>query len=396
MDHEPVSTIKQANKDLVSSIKEKLEAVSSLKSIFRVPEKLVEANDKMYIPGTVSIGPLHHGKDALKHMEDRKWHYVFTLLSRQPNQLESNLHECVNALSDLEKPARSFYAEELSLKSNQFIEMMLVDGCFIIELFLKYAQKGIRRRGDPVFTTPGLLNRVRCDLILLENQIPLLVLQKLFKIVQHDMTLMTLYELAIRFFRNMLPGDKEIVNENFSQEGYHLLDLIRQCYLPTYARVGSKKRVSIGDLECATQLKNDGIKSKSFSTKSLLNMNFSNGVIEVPPLRIHRITEMIFSNLIALEQHQNDTQPFTSYAFLMKALVCNENDVKLFRHLGILIIDNNYTEKEVCDMFKRLCGKVECMDDKFYFAGLIEQIFEYRTQSSWRKILKCSWLKTRT
>ncbi|TKY54233.1 UPF0481 protein [Spatholobus suberectus] len=156
MDHNPVSAITQANKDLVSSIKEKLEAVSSFKSIFRVPKKLLEANERMYIPGTVSIGPLHHGREPLKYMEDRKWHYLFTLLSRQPNPLESSLHECVNALSNLEKPARNFYAEELNyLTSNQFMEMMLVDGCFIIELFLKYALKGIRRRGDPIFATPG-------------------------------------------------------------------------------------------------------------------------------------------------------------------------------------------------------------------------------------------------
>ncbi|KAG4401299.1 hypothetical protein AAZX31_07G222300 [Glycine max] len=402
MDHTPASAITQAKKDLVTSIKEKLEAVSSLKSIFRVPEKLLEANEKMYIPSTVSIGPLHHGKEGLKYMEDRKWHYLFTLLSRQPNQLESSLHEFVNALSDLEKPARNFYAEELNLTCNQFMEMMLVDGCFIIELFLKYSLEGIRRRGDPTFTTPGLLNRLRCDLILLENQIPFLILQRLFQIVlipiKYDLTL-TLSELAVRFFRKMLPGDKEIVNEKFSQEGYHLLDLIRHCFLPTYARVMSKRSVSQGDLETesATKLKKDGIKSKSSKAKSLLNIKFANGVLEVPSFTPHHhFTEMLFSNLIALEQHQNDSQPFTSYAFLMKALVCNENDVKLFRNRGIVIMDN-YTEKEVCDLFKRLCGKVEYGEDKFYFAGLIEQIFEYkRTPRSWRKILKFSWLKTRT
>ncbi|BAT77058.1 hypothetical protein VIGAN_01514100 [Vigna angularis var. angularis] len=399
MDHNPVSAKTQADKDLVSSIKEKLEAVSSLKSIFRVPLKLLEVNENMYIPGTVSIGPLHHGKDGLKYMEDRKWHYLLTLLSRQPNQLESSLHECVNALSDLEKPARNFYAEELNLRSNQFIEMMLVDGCFIIELLLKYALKGIRRSGDPIFVTPGLLNKVRCDLILLENQIPFLILQRLFQIVlvqvQHDQTL-TLSELTFRFFRKQLPGDREFVNEMFSQEGYHLLDLIRQCYLPNYARVVSKKSVSQGDLESATKLKKDGIKFKRSKAKCLLNLKFSNGVLEVPPFTLHHFTEMLFSNMIALEQHQNDSQPFTSYALLMQAMVCTENDAKLFHKLRILIM-NSYPEKEACDLFKRLCRKVDYEEDKFYFAGLIEQILEYkRVPKSWRKILKCSWLKTRT
>ncbi|TKY54232.1 UPF0481 protein [Spatholobus suberectus] len=194
----------------------------------------------------------------------------------------------------------------------------------------------------------------------------------------------------------MLPGDKEIVTEKFSQEGFHLLDLIRQCYLPTYARVPSQKRVPQGDLECATKLKKEGIKSKLFEAKSLLNIKFANGVLEVPPLTTHHFTEILFSNLIALEQHQNDSQPFTSYAFLMKAMLCNKNDVKLFRRLGILIMDN-YTEEEVCKLFERLCGKVDYVEEKFYFEGLIEQISEYkRRKRSWRKILKCSWLKTRT
>ncbi|CAJ1940858.1 unnamed protein product [Sphenostylis stenocarpa] len=399
MDQNPVSAKTQENKDLVSSIKEKLEAVSTLKSIFRVPEKLVEANEKMYIPGTVSIGPLHHGKDGLKYMEDRKWHYLFTLLNRQSNQLETSLHECVNALSDLEKPARNFYAEELNLRSNQFMEIMLVDGCFIIELLLKYALKGIRRCGDPIFVTPGMLNRVRCDLILLENQIPFFILQRLFPIVliqvQHDQTL-TLSELTIIFFRKMLPRDREFVNEKFSQEGFHLLDLIRQCYLPNYARVVSKKSVSQGDLECATNLKKDGIKSKRSKTKCLLNLKFANGVLEVPPFTPHHFIEIIFSNMIALEQQQNDSKPVTSYALLMQAMVCTENDAKLFRKLRILIMDN-YPEKEVCDLFKRLCEKVEYEEENFFFAGLIEQIFEYkRTPRSWRQILKCNWLKTRT
>ncbi|KAK7363487.1 hypothetical protein VNO77_05631 [Canavalia gladiata] len=393
MDHNPVSVITQANKDLVSSIKEKLEGISSLKSIFRVPEKLIEANEKVYVPRTVSIGPLHHGKEILNYMEDRKWHYLFTLFNRQLN-LEASLNECVNAVRDLEKTARNFYEQELNLTSNKFIEMMLIDGCFIIELFLKRALKNVRRRGDPIFATPGMLNNVRCDLILLENQIPLPILQRLFTIVTVPIKCdLNLPELAIHFFTNMLPGGKEIISEKFSQEGHHLLDLIRQCYLPTFARVQSKKRVSLHDvIERATKLRKDGIKFKSFTAKSLLDIKFANGVLVVAPLPIHQFTELLFSNLIAFEQHQNDRRPFTSYALLMKAMLCNENDVKLFRHQRILIIDN-YTEKEVCDLFKRLCGQMKHAEDNFYFARLLEQILEYKSQRSWKRILKCSCLK---
>ncbi|KAK7264705.1 hypothetical protein RJT34_32315 [Clitoria ternatea] len=397
MDHYPVSATTQANEVFVSSIKQKLDTIPSLKSIFRVPTKLQEGNEKLYIPSTVSIGPFHHGEEALEYMEDHKWHYVFTLLSRQPN-LEATLHECVNALRDSENMARNFYTEELNLTSNQFMEMMLVDGCFIIELFLKYALKGVRRRGDPIFATHGLLNKIRCDLILLENQIPFLVLQSLFKIVTIPIQCdFTLPELAIHLFRNMLSLDMEVLSVKLSQECYHLLDLVRQYYLPTYARLQSKKRVSLSDIECATKLKKDCIKFSSFpgAHKSLLDIRFVNGVLEVAPITTHQFTEMLFSNVIAWEQHQNDSQPFTSYAFLMKAMLCSENDVKLF-HKQRILINDGYTEKEVCDLFKRLCGKVEYVEERFFFEGLIEQINEHRSQRSRRKALRCPFLKTRT
>ncbi|MED6175332.1 hypothetical protein PIB30_077327 [Stylosanthes scabra] len=399
MDRGHVSDISvtEVNKDLVASIKEKLEAISSLKSIFRVPRKLLEANQKVYVPSKVSIGPLHHGDEKLKGMQDHKWHYLNTLLSRQPN-LEASLHECFKALRESEKAARNFYAEELNLTSDEFLEIMLLDGCFIIELFLKYAIKSVRRRTDPIFATPRLLYDIRCDLILLENQIPLIILQRLFEIVPIPKKCNhTLPNLAIHFFRNMLPGDKEFLTLSFRQEGNHLLDLFQQCYLPTYARVQSKKLTTVNDLKflCATRIQKDGIKLMRFTAKSLLDIEFSNGILEIAPLITHQFTEILFSNLIALEQHQKDVQPFTSYAFLMKNIICDENDAKLFRHLRIVVSEEG-TESDVCDLFQRLCKGVDYVEDKFYFGGLVEQITEYdRNRRSWWK-KKSNCLKTCT
>ncbi|XP_057718740.1 UPF0481 protein At3g47200-like [Arachis stenosperma] len=400
LDHGHVSDISmsEVNKDLVASIKEKLEAITSLKSIFRVPRKLLQANQKVYVPTKVSIGPLHHGKENLKDMQDHKWHYLYTLLSREPN-MEASLHECLKALRESEKTARNFYAEELNLTSDEFVEIMLLDGCFIIELLLKYAMKSVRRLADPIFATPRLLYDIRCDLILLENQIPLIILQRLFEIVPIPVKCnRTLPELAIFFFRNMLPGDRECVTMRFGQEGNHLLDLFQQCYLPTYARAQSKKLPTVEDLKyiCATKLRKYGIKLMRFTAKSLLDIDFHNGVLEIAPLVTHQFTEILFSNLIALEQHQKDVQPFTSYAFLMKNIISDENDAKLVRHLRIVASEKG-TEKNVCDLFKGLCEGVEYAAEKFYFAGLHEQITEYNTnRRSWWKKVKSNCLKTCT
>ncbi|XLT09338.1 hypothetical protein HN51_055131 [Arachis hypogaea] len=58
MDRGHVSDIgmTEVNKDLVASIKEKLEVISSLKSIFRVLVKLLQANQKVSFTGSMEVG----------------------------------------------------------------------------------------------------------------------------------------------------------------------------------------------------------------------------------------------------------------------------------------------------------------------------------------------------
>lgn len=392
---------KKENLELVSSIKIKLEAISSLKSIFKVPTKL-RTHETTYTPNEVSIGPFHRGKDNLSSMEKHKWHYLHTLLSRKPNP-ETTLYECVKALRDTEQTARNCYAEEVLLTHNDFVEMLLLDGCFIIELFFKYAFKGLRRGGDPIFSKPKMLYTVRCNLILLENQIPLFILQTLFEIVPTPLQCtQTLSELAFRFFKKMLPGEREFLSWKFSQEGNHLLDLIRQCYLPSYLSVQSNEATLAKDFECATKLGKHGIKFIRYKAKSLLDISFSNGAFEIPPLVTHQFTEVLFANLIALEQHESDdhVQHFTSYALLMKAFVHCEKDVKLFRHLRILVSEDEKKEEkeekgqketECCELFKRLCNEVDVKG--FYYAGVVEQAIKYKgTRGKWRQALPCRCL----
>lgn len=395
--------IKDENEELVSSIKEKIEAISSLKSIFRVPENLRtlhhDPNNEMYIPDTVSIGPFHHENTSLKVNEDLKLHYLYTLLSRQPN-LEATLHKCVTALRDIEQTARHCYEETLNINSNKFVEIMLLDGCFIIELFLKYAFKGLRRRGDPIFTIQ-LFFDVRKNLILLENQIPWMVLQSLFEIVPKTAPC-TLSELALGYFKKMLPGELAFLREKFSQEGNHLLDLIHQCYIPTYSIVESEKadgEQKPKDIECAKGLnRKHGIKFMKYTATSLLDVSFSEGVFEIPPLKLKKHTKVLFANLIAFEQHHSDDQIqyFTSYGLLMKAFIHCEKDAKLFRHLRIVVSENedetnDNVEMEILSLFECLCREVEVK--RFYYAGVIGEVNKFKEKSkSWKQKLKCGCL----
>ncbi|KAL9401992.1 hypothetical protein Peur_005841 [Populus x canadensis] len=128
-DHISIDNIRRGD-NLVTSIRSKMETISSSHSICRVKESLRNANEKAYIPDKVSIGPYRHRKRGLEAMEEHKGRYVHALLNRRPN-LEASLDDCLTALKEVEHRARAFYEEESSFANDEFLQMILVDGCLI-------------------------------------------------------------------------------------------------------------------------------------------------------------------------------------------------------------------------------------------------------------------------
>ncbi|XWS08495.1 hypothetical protein CRYUN_Cryun40dG0007300 [Craigia yunnanensis] len=389
LDHVAIEIPRRSYDSLVIPLKEKMEIITTASCICRVNKNLLEKNENQYIPQKISIGPFHQDNNNLKFMEVHKWRYLYSLLNRKPH-LEATLDKCVKTLRELEHKARLCYEdhEQIKLSSNEFVELMLVDSGFLIELFLKYAIKGLKRRGDYVFNTSGLLYELRCDMLLLENQIPYFILQRLFEVVPiPERCKLSLTELAFRFFRDMIPGDHRLHLEKFGQEGNHLLDLIRHCFLPTIPRVKVKQEEEIrGLLYKATKLKAAGIKLKKASTEDLLDIKFVKGVLEIPPMEVHQYTERLFRNLIAFEQSGSEsTRHISSYVLVMKSLLQDERDVKLLKRKQILANYDVIEKKQVTTLFQRLWEEMNVTENvnKFYYDGLCEQVKEYK-RTSWQ------------
>ena len=110
--------------------------------IYRVPKQLRKVNEEAYTPKLVSIGPFHHGKDDLKEMEKHKQRYLMDFLFRTQNSrkdIEDNdkiLLSLLKIIEENEIKIRHCYSED-RLNSKDFVEMILLDAIFIIELFLK-------------------------------------------------------------------------------------------------------------------------------------------------------------------------------------------------------------------------------------------------------------------
>ncbi|KAI3792195.1 hypothetical protein L2E82_06068 [Cichorium intybus] len=359
--------------NLVSSIKRKLVNTSDGR-ICKVSEKFYKDNQDKYFPLMVSIGPLHRGEEKLKAVEDYKWQYLSTLLLRTVN-VEVRLAKCVEVLKVLEDKARKCYGEEIHMESDEFVEMMLVDGCFIIELFHKSCCKGTRRRGDPFLATYEVFFQLRHDLILLENQIPFFILHHLFNIIPTPRQCgdYTLIELAFRFFKKTVPEDPYDIRERYGQEIHHLLDLIHQSFIPKthILQLHSKQRPLQTVVPTAIRLHKTGTEIKGSSSRNILEVKFNNGALRIPKLTYHDLMETVLRNLIAMEDCCYDaTKYVTSYAFLMKSLIQSVDDAKILQKKGILDKDENFVT-----FFSKISIEVDAKD--FYYGDLCEKVDKF-------------------
>ncbi|KAL5721378.1 hypothetical protein ACHQM5_005030 [Ranunculus cassubicifolius] len=376
------SDIENQYKVLMKSVKKKLNGVPptpSNCSIYRVPERLRTVNEDAYTPQLVSIGPLHHGKQNLQAMERQKWQYMRDFICRTPSP-EMALEECGKSILGLKQKAIDCYSETIHFESHIFIEMMLVDGCFILELFMKYSIENLRDSDDPLFNTAWMITTLKRDLLLLENQIPFIILESMFSSVLQHMSeplSNSLVEFAFSFFNLVLRLDVELLKTKCNLHGKHLLDLVRNAYLPSppHEVQGKECRVLPEFVHCATELRRAGITFRKSVADNLFEIKFCKGVLEIPALRIQDTTESIFRNMIAFEQCCHGcTHLISSYVVFMDSLINTAQDVELLQNKRII---GNYLggEEQIADLFNNICKEVAVKD--FYFADLSDQVDAY-------------------
>ncbi|XP_059668891.1 UPF0481 protein At3g47200-like [Cornus florida] len=158
--------------------------------IHRIPVEIRQVNEGAYTHSIVSIGPLHREAQHLQVMEDDKLSYMHCLFFRFKNYKQTQ-QLCVNSMVEMESFACAMYAQNEVAVKGKFAEMMLIDGCFIIELLYRnynrrstdvYITDPILNNIDPILNNYSMRSAVQHDLIRLENQIPFNVLHDLFNL----------------------------------------------------------------------------------------------------------------------------------------------------------------------------------------------------------------------
>ena len=106
-------------------------------TIYRILPSASDEQSEEYEPKIISIDPLHDKKMTFEPMKSVKWRYLRDLLRRRPDD-QHMLERYINKVKELEVRARKKYAEVIGLDSNAFVQLMVVDACFIIELLIKW------------------------------------------------------------------------------------------------------------------------------------------------------------------------------------------------------------------------------------------------------------------
>jgi len=335
--------------------------------IYKVPSAIRKLNEDAYTPNVVSIGPYHHGHPQHQNMERQKLIHFKDFLQRNPT-----IFYIESILSDF----KGCYSETLPFSHNELVKLILIDSAFIIQLFWRHSC------GLWPFKL-WLYVSIRSDLLLLENQLPFFVIEKIYSLslsstnanIPNTM-IPSFLELTIKFFHYFNKSKLGFDNNDISI--MHFTDLIRIFNLqhPIESRPNRDRiRQQMIPLPSATELLEAGVRFKvNTKSKCLLDLSFSGGVLEIPQFSVDDGTEILFRNMVALEQcHYPKESYIIDYVDLLDYLINTGKDVDILVRSKILenwLEDNN----SVANLFNGLCKNVIHRNISSHFSILCEDL----------------------
>ncbi|KAK2630944.1 hypothetical protein EUGRSUZ_L03673, partial [Eucalyptus grandis] len=303
-------------------------------SIYKIPQYLKDGRDNAYVPEIVSLGPYHHNESQVCQMDRHKWRCLQCMLMRNNH----NISPYLDSMKEVEETARACYEGPIDMTSEKFVEMMVLDGCFVIEKFRGFTE-GFNELGyphnDPIFSMRESLHTIQRDMIMLGNQIPLFILDRLLELSKPNMK-GHVANLALEFFSPMKPtGDAQTKLSSNSLEfaplsdhgRLHCLEVFRLSLLgsgpkPKPREQNWRLKTPQQLIHSVTELREAGIRFRKSETDGLWDIKFKGGTLWIPRLLIHDGTRSVFLNLMAFEQaHIDCSNDITSYVIFMDNLI---------------------------------------------------------------------------
>ncbi|CAM0913171.1 unnamed protein product [Alopecurus aequalis] len=275
-------------------------------SIYRVPAHV--KNDR-YVS--------YHGRSDLVPMEEHKQRALLHFIRRTGRVLVEALEEVVERLKD----AYLDLDDKWRLDTNGFLRVMVMDGCFLLEVMragfedgwflpkvmiteVEDGQTGKYADSDPVFSLHGQLYmfpHVRRDMLMMENQLPLLVLQKLVAVVYGPdaATNAAINNMVLKFL-SLMPGPPVMCHGSLALRP---IDVCHRSLLHLHGQPrGTSKGRKDEFVPSATELDQAGVQLRSSATRSLHDISFLGGVLYIPELTVDDYTEHKLFSVMAFER----------------------------------------------------------------------------------------------
>ncbi|GLJ35849.1 hypothetical protein SUGI_0719610 [Cryptomeria japonica] len=369
-------------------------------SVFGVPKEPLTVKPEAYIPQCVSIGPYHYLRPQLFEIE----RYKIAVARRFEKTLTGycNFESVVEEVKKYNWQIRNCYHKFLEYKEEALAWLMALDGSFVLECLQFYLKQADRTSSEVSSQVKPLgrvvdisrrsetHNAIMRDLMMLENQLPLFLLQKLLEMQlgsqdKAEERLCNLVTLACKdwspFMLKMRDSSRLLIKErgHILEELYYSIvaavamdDTIFKknddpnVPLPdsTYLRSALKSlwkalsslRINLVQLVLAlseralkgrpvqlvTQLST--ILGSIFQTLPIkqgglttIRFDPTTATLCLPKLRLDSHTEVVIRNLVAFEASAAPgALIFTRYTDFMNGIIDTEEDVRLLRKSGII------------------------------------------------------------
>ncbi|CAL4983172.1 unnamed protein product [Urochloa decumbens] len=215
------------------------------------------------------------------------------------------------------------------------------------------------------------LIRTLHDLMMLENQIPFFVVERIYAlryanspVTEYGEARPAVRELAWRTITAIMDCAPSAASEPV-KECHHLIHLCHVYLEPTsFVGLQHKKPVTYGGrFRRATEYYDAGVKFRPWdaddrgSQRPLLDIKFSSGILRMAFQKVDEKTDYILRNVLAYEQRYHDETTtgghVTAYVMFMSQLLAEPEDVALLARRGIMghLLGS---DAEVCALFRGL------------------------------------------
>jgi hypothetical protein len=291
---------------------------------------------------------------------------------------------------------------------------------------------------EPILETRWMVPNIGRDLLMLENQLPMFLLQKIFDITtSNSKSEASLNKLALRFFEPPRPGKDNLENEilNTKEKHPHLLALFQStfmtsttpndcrrsrpdhssswtsfwsCNMSAPERIGSNNFWS-GDVSALKRNGSNSFGSGDVSAPerdgprkyekipgkgwvhnattltyagvrfraksgSFLGIEYKNTILKIPTLFIDDGTSTLLRNMIAYEQSSRSAAPYFSCLAVFLDSIVDTVDDINILRRAGIIKQAKGGDQEVVDLFNSLTKEVEIDMDDCYIMKQIKEI----------------------